>query len=275
MKIIVIGETCEDIFIYGDVTKICPEAPVPVFVPKQVVKNNGMATNVLNNIKSLSLKCVLRGIHQYTPIFKTRFIDDKSNQMLLRIDEGESQILPLELDNEVLSVIDESDIVIVSDYNKGFLTDKILYEIAQKSKMSFIDTKRHLTEKIIKSFDFIKVNEQEFSRNEKLLRKYDTKVVVTLGKKGAFYMNQYFNVKEPKDTIDVSGAGDTFLASFVVKYIETANVIESINFANDMSSIVVSKRGVTTPFEIIENVENTNTSEISDITDINTYDELT
>jgi sugar/nucleoside kinase (ribokinase family) len=49
------------------------------------------------------------------------------------------------------------------------------------------------------------------------------------------------------ETIDVSGAGDTFTASFILKYYETKNVKDSIIFANEMSSKVVSKRGVTTP----------------------------
>jgi ribokinase len=52
---------------------------------------------------------------------------------------------------------------------------------------------------------------------------------------------------DPKETIDVSGAGDTFTASFTLKYLETHDVSESIIFANKMASIVVSKRGVTTP----------------------------
>jgi sugar/nucleoside kinase (ribokinase family) len=52
---------------------------------------------------------------------------------------------------------------------------------------------------------------------------------------------------DPKETIDVSGAGDTFTASFTLNYLKTKNVEESIIYANKMSSIVVSKRGVATP----------------------------
>ena len=52
---------------------------------------------------------------------------------------------------------------------------------------------------------------------------------------------------KPLETIDVSGAGDTFTASFIVKFFETRNVDKSIEFANEMSSIVVSKKGVVTP----------------------------
>jgi sugar/nucleoside kinase (ribokinase family) len=70
---------------------------------------------------------------------------------------------------------------------------------------------------------------------------------VTLGSKGAKYIDTIYPSPDPKETIDVSGAGDTFTASFTLKYLQTKNVEESIIFANKMSSIVVSKRGVATP----------------------------
>ncbi len=70
-----------------------------------------------------------------------------------------------------------------------------------------------------------------------------------MGSKGAQYMGEIFPSPEPKETIDVSGAGDTFTASFTLKYLETKDVKESIIYANKMASIVVSKRGVTTPFK--------------------------
>ena len=60
-------------------------------------------------------------------------------------------------------------------------------------------------------------------------------------------MDKIFPSPDPKETIDVSGAGDTFTASFTVKYLETKNIEKSIIYANQMASIVVSKRGVTTP----------------------------
>ena len=73
------------------------------------------------------------------------------------------------------------------------------------------------------------------------------KILVTLGSRGAKYINKIFPSPDPKETIDVSGAGDTFTAAFTVKYLETRDVDTSITFANKMCSIVVSKRGVSTP----------------------------
>ena len=56
MKILVIGDSCTDVFIYGDIIRLAPEAPVPVFNPRRSVKNDGMAKNVSNNVEALCLK---------------------------------------------------------------------------------------------------------------------------------------------------------------------------------------------------------------------------
>ena len=50
MSILVIGESCLDVFTYGECNRMCPEAPVPVFNPIDVVENGGMAMNVYNNL---------------------------------------------------------------------------------------------------------------------------------------------------------------------------------------------------------------------------------
>ena len=54
MKILIIGDSCTDKFIYGECKRICPEAPVPVFSPINSTKNDGMAKNVFNNLRSLA-----------------------------------------------------------------------------------------------------------------------------------------------------------------------------------------------------------------------------
>ena len=55
MKILVIGDSCKDVFIYGTANRLCPEAPVPVFIPKRKTETGGMAANVYENIESLSV----------------------------------------------------------------------------------------------------------------------------------------------------------------------------------------------------------------------------
>jgi D-beta-D-heptose 7-phosphate kinase/D-beta-D-heptose 1-phosphate adenosyltransferase len=246
MKITVIGEFCTDIFVYGETKRLSPEAPVPVFNPLYVERNFGMAGNVVENLKSLDQDVTIKHLHQFQPIKKTRYVDDKSNHMFIRVDEGEETITPLELTDDVIDEIKESDAIIVSDYNKGYLNEKILLEVAYHSRFIVMDTKKKIGNKILSSFNFVKLNESEFLKHD-FDKCWLNKILVTLGSKGAKYMDTIYPSPDPRETIDVSGAGDTFTASFTVKYLETKNVEESIIYANKMASIVVQKRGVSVP----------------------------
>lgn len=247
MVITVIGEICHDVFVYGDAKRLSPEAPVPVLTHAHIEKNLGMAGNVRENLLSLIPDVDVILINQKEEIKKTRFVDDKSNHMFLRVDEGDENIHPLQLTPTHIEQIKNSDIVIVSDYDKGFLSEDILIQIGNLTTLSVIDTKKELTEDIIKSYTFIKLNEHEYLRNKDISHKYKDKFIITLGMKGAKYNDVIFPSPAPKQTMDVSGAGDTFTASFSLKYYLTKDINESIIYANQMASIVVSKRGVTTP----------------------------
>lgn len=248
MKITVIGEFCTDIFVYGETKRLSPEAPVPVFNPLYIERNFGMAGNVVENLKSLDQDVTIKHLHQFQPIKKTRYVDDKSNHMFIRVDEGEETITPLELTDSVIDEIKESDAIIVSDYNKGYLNEKILLEIAYHSRFIVMDTKKQISPNLVANFNFIKLNEHEYSNfSDDIKKQYPNKLIVTLGSKGAKYMDTTYPSPDPRETIDVSGAGDTFTASFTVKYLETKNIEESIIYANEMSSIVVQKRGVSVP----------------------------
>ena len=55
MRVLVVGDSCQDVFVYGDITRISPEAPIPVFVPTHTEKNDGMARNVSHNVESLEM----------------------------------------------------------------------------------------------------------------------------------------------------------------------------------------------------------------------------
>jgi bifunctional ADP-heptose synthase (sugar kinase/adenylyltransferase) len=247
MVITIIGELCRDVFKYGNVTRLCPEAPVPVLTDVYKEINWGMAGNVQENLLAHNPELNISLIHQKNIIKKTRYIDDKTNHMFLRVDEGENEVDTLILTPETIQTITESDLVIVSDYNKGFLTEKTLVEIGKLSKLSIIDTKKTISKNLIDSFTFIKLNEHEYQRNKNISDKNKDKFIITLGMNGAKHDDIVFLSPSPKQTIDVSGAGDTFTAFFSLKYFETKNISESIKFANQMASIVVSKRGVATP----------------------------
>ena len=244
MKVLVIGETCVDKFVYCDAKRLSPEAPVPVVNPIEVVKNEGMAGNTLTNVKAMAPDYHTMLYSQPEVVTKTRYVEAKSNHMFLRVDEGEDKITPFKWSMDIDVLIGQADIVIVSDYNKGFLTNADIKEIARKSKLSIIDSKRKLTNDLIQNYTFVKLNESERLNNPDLTT---DNIITTLGKRGAEYKNILFESPNPQDTIDVSGAGDTFVAAFIVKYYQLQDERAAIRFANRKSAEVVTKRGVVTP----------------------------
>jgi bifunctional ADP-heptose synthase (sugar kinase/adenylyltransferase) len=244
MKVLIIGESCVDKFIYCEAKRLSPEAPVPVLNPINIVENRGMAGNTIANVKALAPYSNITSITQNNSITKTRYVEEKSNHMFLRVDEGESTIPPFKWNMTMDIVLGEADIVIVSDYDKGWMSDYYLKSIAKKSSLSILDSKRKLTNELIQDFTFVKLNESERLSNPDLTT---DNIITTLGKKGAEYKNILFQSPKPQDTIDVSGAGDTFTASFIIKYFQTKDESIAIKFANEKAAEVVSKRGVAVP----------------------------
>jgi bifunctional ADP-heptose synthase (sugar kinase/adenylyltransferase) len=120
MKILVIGDSCIDVFRYGKVNRLAPEAPVPVIVPQSETSNPGMAGNVVRNIEALGHKVDF--ITNENEIKKIRYVCSKYNHLLLRVDEGDkcNLIHPNVLENIKW---DEYDAVVISDYCKGFLSE--------------------------------------------------------------------------------------------------------------------------------------------------------
>jgi D-beta-D-heptose 7-phosphate kinase/D-beta-D-heptose 1-phosphate adenosyltransferase len=245
IKILVIGEKCIDRFMYCDVSRFSPEAPVPVLNPMEIVENDGMAGNVVRNILAMKSDSLVTHWYQDEVITKTRFVEKKSNHMFLRLDEGETNISKADLNSERLLELINFDIVIVSDYYKGFISNDDLINIGKNSKISILDSKRKLSKEIVNSYTFVKLNEKESLQNSELLE--CNNILVTLGSKGTKFNDELYPSPNPQETIDVSGAGDTFTSSFILKYIETGDIKSSIIWANEMASIVVSKRGVATP----------------------------
>lgn len=251
-KFLVIGESCTDVFVYGKCERLSPEAPVPVFQPVGEVRNRGMAGNVAENLKALIGRTQSKGeVYEWlsdpSDITKTRFVDKKSNHIFLRVDVDKVKH-PFRFSPDLSSRLSQADIVIVSDYDKGFLSRSDILTIARERKdsaVAILDTKRSLDESILASYDFVKLNEHEAARSAEIVASNPEKVIVTLGGRGARVMNTEFLVDEV-ETIDVSGAGDTFFASFGFEYLESKDVKRAVEFANSMASIVVRKRGVST-----------------------------
>ena len=249
MKLLVIGDKCTDVFVYGSVDRICPEAPVPVMVSHREESNPGMAGNVYENVKSICSsffkdKYDIKLISNENNIYKTRYVDEKSNQMLCRVDSNDYSEQSFDS-----SMIDENyDAIIVADYNKGFLSEDDLELLSQIAPYTFIDTKKRFGDWIL-GYTYIKINEKEWDENsdwEKIDQVHD-RCIVTLGSKGSRLNGDLVDINRPVEVLDLSGAGDTYMAAFAMWFLENGTPLNAMNFANTMASKVVSKQGVTIP----------------------------
>lgn len=252
LTFLVIGDYCRDVFVYGTATRLSPEAPVPVFVPQRVVHNSGMAGNVAANLEALIEHNADESVEMLQPIFcqsdatKTRYVDEKTNHYFLRIDNGGggSRFVPFAHKER----IEKAACIIISDYDKGFISVadfEYIAQIADDNAYIFLDTKKPITDDIIDYVDFVKVNEKEYFQSKEVLDRNLDKVIVTLGDDGAMWQNVEYRTN-PVVTMDVSGAGDSFVAALAFNYMRDLNMPLAIGEANKVARACVQKRGVST-----------------------------
>lgn len=144
IRILVIGDSCTDVFTYGHNFRLAPEGPAPVFNPIESKSNGGMALNVCANIDAIGAQATI--ITQPEQIFKTRYVDERTNSLLLRVDTNDKAT---RISKELLNNIKDNyfdnafyDAIIVSDYCKGFLTESDIKFISKNNQNVFLDTKR-------------------------------------------------------------------------------------------------------------------------------------
>lgn len=248
MNIMVIGDSGTDVFQYGSITRLCPEAPVPIFNPTYKTSNPGMSGNVVANLKALGANVF--HVSNNESIIKTRLVDERTNQILLRVDENDkvSRISLDELHKIKHNTYNGTyiDAIIISDYDKGFLEEDDIEWICSNNNNTFIDTKK-IIDRWISKASFIKINHVEYEKTRYTLNDLNLKykLIITLSDKGCKYLDSIFPV--PKVTIkDVSGAGDTFISSLVLEWLRTGEVSLAIKFAQECATIVVQKQGVAT-----------------------------
>ena len=232
-KVLLIGDTCTDVYRYGTCTRISPEAPIPVFKFEREDSAQGMAGNVDSNLKAFGLDVSL--IANKEKIVKTRWIDTITGQHTGIREDIEPTLIPISGD---IPGINDYDAVVFSDYNKGFVTEDFIIKTRKEySGPIFIDTKK----KDLQKFEgcIVKINSTEYAA----ATSYPTDLIVTLGKLGASYKdNQY---PAPYVQVhDVCGAGDTFLSALVAEFLRTGSIEEAIPFANFAASISVKHSGV-------------------------------
>jgi D-beta-D-heptose 7-phosphate kinase/D-beta-D-heptose 1-phosphate adenosyltransferase len=232
-KVLLIGDSCIDQYVYGTCNRINPEAPVPILKYSRQECVDGMVYNVRNNLQAFGLDVTT--ITQEENIFKTRYIDERYSQQILRVDtEGELKPLGYDLPQDTFNAL------VISDYDKGFITSKRLFELVEWfDGPIFIDSK-----KTVLPVDdaFIKINDLEY---EKLQNENHDNLIITRGSKGAEYRGTLYP-GENVSTYDVCGAGDTFLSALVYFYLLYGKIETAIPYANKAASIAVSNFGTYT-----------------------------
>lgn len=238
-SILIIGESCLDVFVYSDSMRLAPDVPVPVLQVVRKTENPGMAKNVERNIKALYPHCEIITNNNWRKVTKTRYMHDKTNHAFIRIDQ-----------NDALKRIDvkkipfkKYDIVAISDYNKGFLHEEDIAYICKNHDCVFIDTKKPVGS-FLKDVTYIKINNFEFERSKPIPKYLKDKIIVTRNGDPVEYKGKQYPV-ERVEVKDSSGAGDSFFAALLVKFAETGNIHEAIAFAADRATQVVKQKGVT------------------------------
>jgi D-glycero-beta-D-manno-heptose-7-phosphate kinase len=235
MKILLIGDNGIDQYQYGTVTRISPEAPVPVVNYTHTITKPGMAANVKDNLEQLG--CAVDFVHGVKTSIKTRVIDSKTKQHLVRIDQ-DTPSKPVKID---YTDIDKYNAIVVSDYNKGSVDYNTVENLRlQYNGPIFVDTKK--TDLARFEGCFVKINQVEFEA----AKTYPTDLIVTLGRDGVKYKEYKFSTPQV-EAFDVCGAGDTFLSALAYNYVLSQDITAAIKFATRAASVTVQHIGVYSP----------------------------
>src|SRR3989344_1982397 len=187
-KILVIGESCRDIFVYCKAERLAPDVPIPV-----------LRVDTDHRIKRIHIRQA--PLHTY-------------------------------------------ELIAISDYNKGYLTEGDIRYICENHSNVFIDTKKVLGEWAAKA-KYIKINNYEYERSKSHISDaLKDKIIVTKGARGATFQGNLYPVPRKVEVRDSSGAGDSFFAALVVHYAKSGDIEKAITFANTCASTVVQLKGV-------------------------------
>ena len=288
-----------DRFIWGEVSRISPEAPVPVVKVVRESEMPGGAANVVANLSSLGGNCFLVGVVgndafgeklceklKKTHVNIDGIIKDPSRettvktrivahgQQVVRVDREQLHDLNAAHSDEsfdfIKKIIDKIDIIIIEDYGKGVINKRLLRNVIElaheKKKMVTVDPKEdHFA--LYKGVTAITPNHHEAGRalgrkvlnndediteaGKELLDKFSCEaVLVTRGEKGMSVFEKKGDVTHiptiAREVYDVSGAGDTVIATFSLALAAGAEMKKSAYLSNIAGGIVVGKVGVAT-----------------------------
>lgn len=306
LKVIVIGDIILDEYLFGDVERISPEAPVPVVALKDRKLHLGGAANVAVNLRTLGAQVELfgvigddedgkellallhaHGIDGYGVVIdnerpttkKTRVVS--VGQQMIRLDKENTSHISEPLESTLLmrlkETLDDTNAVIIQDYNKGVLTPRVIDEILKltNGKLRAVDPKME-NFFLYRGVEIFKPNMKELERvtgrriktDEELKRvvreikrKMEIKYfVVTRGERGSVVLlddTVYYIPALKREVFDVTGAGDTVISVLVLGVSSGLDILKAAVLSSIAAGIEVGKFGTAAvyPDELMEVVE--------------------
>lgn len=295
-KILIVGDVMLDKYYFGSVERISPEAPVPIVNIRKEESRLGGAANVANNIASLGGQTLLCGTIGHdllgkelerisrqkniktmllrTPcptITKARIIGGK--QQIVRVDYEDRSALRNEdkklLQEAVSANLSDYDILVISDYGKGLITEEFcsyLIRHAKKAGKKIIIDPKGRNWKKYSGADLVTPNVKELSdivgytvpntdraiekaAREAIEANHLTSLLVTRSEKGMSLISNMPPIHIPthsEEVFDVSGAGDTVVATLSICLAAGMSIVEAMQTANIAAGIVVKKIGTAT-----------------------------
>ena len=239
ISVLVVGDKCTDKYVYGECKRLSPEQPVPVLDQTKIEERPGMAANTEMNLRSFGINTLL--LSQREVITNTRFVDTNSGYQFMRLDETPevTSITSAEVKMALMHI--NPDAIVISDYDKGYISDENLLLLCNNiNRPVFVETKKRRL--FQKDNVYWKINKKEYDDLVQDHLPDNSHLIVTLGSAGASWNGLIFK-PEPVKVFDVCGAGDTFMASLVYKFLKTKDMGASIEFANKAAAISVTHPG--------------------------------
>lgn len=258
-RILVAGDSMTDVYWWGDVSRISPEAPVPVVQVLREESRPGAAANVAKNCEALGARVVLASAHVAR---KIRVVGRSQQVVRVDFDQRANREDVARLEDLFYHELLEADAVIFSDYGRGALSN--IQELIQAAKLAgkpvFVDPKGH-DYKRYSGADVVKPNttelremvggwgsEEQLTAKVKLLMG-ETQIRAVLLTRGAEGMalftkeGAYSVPAEAREVYDVTGAGDTAIATFAVAVARGYYFHDATRLANKAAGIVVGHFG--------------------------------
>lgn len=250
-----------DIYWWGRVERISPEAPVTIVSVDKTERREGAAANVANNIEAMGIPCERIFGASKERIQKIRLL--AKGQHVVRIDFDYPQV-PIGCDAAYEEAISRCDIVVFVDYGKGSLAgvQGLIMKAREAARTVFVDPRGHEFERY-RGATLLKPNKQEmkelvggwatqdeldFKSRQFLLASGIESILLTQAEDGMtlYTKNDTVHMKaESTAVVDISGAGEAALAGYTAAIAKGFGPLESVRFANKAAGICIGRFGTT------------------------------